>query len=62
MFLMCKRHQKRLQDLQFGLPGKHNLTNALMALAMAKTFGTSNDAIAKALKSFKGIKRDFHIR
>jgi UDP-N-acetylmuramate--alanine ligase len=30
-----------------------------MALAMAKTFGTSNDAIAKALKSFKGIKRRF---
>jgi UDP-N-acetylmuramate--alanine ligase len=26
---------------------------------MAKTFGTSNDAIAKALKSFKGIKRRF---
>jgi UDP-N-acetylmuramate--alanine ligase len=30
-----------------------------MALAMAKTFGTSNVAIAKALKSFKGIKRRF---
>ena len=48
-----------LSNLEFGLPGKHNLTNALMALAMAKTFGTSNDAIAKALKSFKGIKRRF---
>ena len=48
-----------ITNLQFGLPGKHNLTNALMALAMAKTFGTSNDAIAKALKSFKGIKRRF---
>ena len=48
-----------ITNLQFGLPGKHNLTNALMALAMAKTFGTSNDVIAKALKSFKGIKRRF---
>ena len=48
-----------ISDLQFGLPGKHNLTNALMALAMAKTFGTSNEAIASALKSFKGIKRRF---
>jgi len=48
-----------LSNLEFGLPGKHNLTNALMALAMAKKFGTSNDAIAKALKSFKGIKRRF---
>jgi len=46
-------------NLHFGLPGKHNLTNALTALAMAKTFGTSNDDIAAALKSFKGIKRRF---
>ena len=48
-----------IPNLQFGLPGKHNLTNALMALAMAKTFGTSNEDIAAALKSFKGIKRRF---
>jgi UDP-N-acetylmuramate--alanine ligase len=48
-----------ISNLQFGLPGKHNLTNALMALAMAKTFGTSNEDIAAALKSFKGIKRRF---
>ena len=48
-----------IRDLQFALPGKHNLMNALMALAMAKTFGTPTDAIAKALKSFKGIKRRF---
>ncbi|MEN9656203.1 MAG: hypothetical protein RL311_1154 [Bacteroidota bacterium] len=46
-------------DIAFGLPGKHNLMNALMALAMAKTFGTSSEAIAKALASFKGIRRRF---
>jgi UDP-N-acetylmuramate--alanine ligase len=33
--------------------------NALMALAMAKTFGTSSEAIANALASFKGIRRRF---
>ena len=48
-----------IKDLHFGLPGKHNLTNALMALAMAKTFGSPTEAIAKALMSFKGIKRRF---
>ena len=48
-----------IKDLRFGLPGKHNLTNALMALAMAKTYGTSTEAIASALLSFKGIKRRF---
>ena len=48
-----------IKDIDFGLPGRHNLMNALMALAMAKTFGTSSDAIAKALASFKGIRRRF---
>jgi UDP-N-acetylmuramate--alanine ligase len=33
--------------------------NALMALAMAKTYGTPTNDIAKALASFKGIQRRF---
>jgi UDP-N-acetylmuramate--alanine ligase len=48
-----------IRDLKFGLPGNHNLTNAVMALAMAKKYGTPTDAIAKALLSFRGIKRRF---
>jgi UDP-N-acetylmuramate--alanine ligase len=48
-----------IKDLQFGLPGRHNLMNALMALAMAKTYGTPTESIARALASFKGIQRRF---
>jgi UDP-N-acetylmuramate--alanine ligase len=48
-----------LLDFHFALPGRHNLMNALMAIAMAKNFGTATSAIAKALASFKGIKRRF---
>lgn len=48
-----------ISDIAFGLPGRHNLMNALMALAMAKTYGTSSEAIVKALASFKGIRRRF---
>ncbi|MBB1193156.1 UDP-N-acetylmuramate--L-alanine ligase [Flavobacterium sp. SOK18b] len=48
-----------MQDLHFGLPGKHNLMNALMAIGMANLYGTPQDAIAKAIASFKGIKRRF---
>ena len=44
-------------NIKFSLPGKHNLMNALMALAMAKTFGLPNEDIASALFTFKGIKR-----
>jgi UDP-N-acetylmuramate--alanine ligase len=46
-------------NIQFGLPGRHNLMNAMMALAMAKTFGSPTKTIAKALASFKGIQRRF---
>ncbi len=48
-----------IQNIAFGLPGHHNLMNALMALAMAKTYGTSSDSIVKALASFKGVQRRF---
>ena len=48
-----------IQNIAFGLPGRHNLMNALMALAMAKTYGISTESIAKALASFKGVQRRF---
>ena len=48
-----------IENLKFALPGRHNLMNALMALAMAKTFGSPTEDIAKALATFKGIKRRF---
>lgn len=48
-----------IQNIAFSLPGKHNLMNALMALAMAKSYGVENQKIITALASFKGIKRRF---
>lgn len=48
-----------ITDLRFALPGHHNLTNALLALAMVKTYGVATDDIKKALESFKGVKRRF---
>jgi UDP-N-acetylmuramate--alanine ligase len=48
-----------IEGLRFALPGHHNLTNALLALAMAKTYGVSSEDIRKALESFKGVKRRF---
>lgn len=50
---------EEIKDIKFGLPGKHNLTNALLALAMAQSFGTPTAAIAKALATFQGVKRRF---
>ncbi|CAM3534016.1 murC protein [Flavobacterium saliperosum S13] len=50
---------EEMKDLRFGLPGRHNLTNALLALAMARTFGTPTDDIAKAFLTFQGVRRRF---
>src|SRR5690554_5629954 len=47
------------KDIRFHLFGKHNLSNTLMALSMAKTYGISDENIRKALESFKGIERRF---
>src|SRR5690554_54410 len=54
-----KTKEADIKDIRFHLPGKHNLSNALMALSMAKTYGVSDENIKKALASFKGIERRF---
>ena len=48
-----------ISNIAFGLPGHHNLMNALMALAMAITYGISSKAIKNALVTFKGVQRRF---
>jgi UDP-N-acetylmuramate--alanine ligase len=52
-------HEENITHVKFGLPGRHNLSNALMAFAMAKNYGLENNQIKSALESFKGIKRRF---
>ena len=48
-----------LKDLQFYLPGHHNLFNAVTALGMAILAGTPTDWLPNALLSFKGVQRRF---
>ena len=48
-----------VQNVKFGLPGHHNLTNALLAFAMAKSYVVYNEKISAALASFKGVRRRF---
>jgi len=47
------------KDFKFNLPGRHNLSNAIIALAMADDFGCPHNQLAKALASYKGVKRRF---
>ena len=48
-----------LEDFKFSLPGRHNLSNALIALAMSVEYGIPKPQLAKALASYKGVKRRF---
>ncbi|WP_242131483.1 UDP-N-acetylmuramate--L-alanine ligase [Aestuariivivens marinum] len=59
-----KTPKKVLENLKFNLPGRHNLSNALIALAMAVEYGCPHQQLVKALASYKGVKRRFtyHIK
>lgn len=59
-----KTPKTMLNNLIFNLPGRHNLSNALIALAMAVEYGCPYRQLAEALASYKGVKRRFtyHIK
>ncbi|MEE9408606.1 MAG: UDP-N-acetylmuramate--L-alanine ligase [Polaribacter sp.] len=48
-----------IKNIEFNLPGKHNVMNALAALAMADVYGISLENIKDSLSTFKGVKRRF---
>jgi UDP-N-acetylmuramate--alanine ligase len=54
-----KTPQITIKDLQFLLPGHHNLFNAVTALGMAILAGSPTDCLPGALLSFKGVQRRF---
>jgi UDP-N-acetylmuramate--alanine ligase len=46
-------------EVTLNLPGKHNVQNALAAIAVATELGVSDAAIRKALAEFRGVGRRF---
>ena len=51
-----------IQNLKFQQPGKHNLMNALVAVAMALELNIPTEKISQALATYKGVKRRFSYR
>lgn len=47
--------------ISMGLPGLHNVCNALAAIAVADELQVNDEAIVKALREFEGIDRRFQI-
>ncbi len=49
----------KIENIQLGVPGFHNVENAIAASIAAKQVGVSDEIIKEALVSFKGVKRRF---
>jgi len=48
-----------LKDLTLGVPGFHNMENAIAAAVIGLKMGLSESDIREALRSFRGVKRRF---
>jgi UDP-N-acetylmuramate--alanine ligase len=60
MRFRCRREgSPDLADLRLNLPGRHNVQNALAAIAIATELDVPDAAIAKALAEFRGVGRRF---
>lgn len=50
-----------LLSVRLNLPGHHNVLNALGAIAVATELGVPDEAIAHALRNFRGVGRRFSV-
>ena len=48
-------------EVTLNMPGRHNVLNALAAIAVATDEGVADDAILQALASFQGVGRRFQV-
>jgi UDP-N-acetylmuramate: L-alanyl-gamma-D-glutamyl-meso-diaminopimelate ligase len=56
------REGKPWADFNFPLGGEYNVWNATAAAALAANYGISKDAIAKALETFRSVKRRLEVK
>ena len=59
MRFRCLREGAPPLNVTLNLPGRHNVLNALSAIAIAGELGIADSAIAKALAEFRGVGRRF---
>jgi UDP-N-acetylmuramate--alanine ligase len=57
-----RKTQATLGTLTLAVPGRHNLLNALAAVAVGLELGLSFDRVAAGLKDFRGAERRFDVR
>jgi UDP-N-acetylmuramate--alanine ligase len=57
--ILDKDGERRSLAVHVPIPGRHNVQNALAAIAVALELGISDDAIVAAFEKFEGVKRRF---
>ncbi len=58
-YFTIKTPKEEFNNVKFNLPGEHNLSNALVAFAMAYDCGYDSKVLIKGLSNFKGVERRF---
>jgi len=56
------RRGEPLGDVELGIPGRHNILNALAAVALADSLGAEFAPVSRALAVFAGAKRRFETK
>ncbi|WP_238883674.1 UDP-N-acetylmuramate--L-alanine ligase [Clostridium sp. YIM B02551] len=56
------KHEDKLFTISLNVPGKHNVLNALSAVAVGLIFNLSSDAITQGLTSFGGAHKRFEYK
>lgn len=51
--------QRRIDQLQLAMHGKHNIQNSLTTVVIANEMGLDDDVVRRALSGFAGVKRRF---
>jgi UDP-N-acetylmuramate--alanine ligase len=57
--ILGKDGERRTIAINIPIPGRHNVQNALAAIAVALELGISDDAIIAGFERFEGVKRRF---
>ncbi|MFM2153116.1 MAG: hypothetical protein RL199_1551, partial [Pseudomonadota bacterium] len=56
------RRGEKLGRVRLGMVGRHNVQNALAAIAVADEVGIAFDVVCEALEQFRGVQRRFTVR
>lgn len=62
VFVRTGNKFKKIKDVKLSMLGRHNVLNALAAIAVALRLGIKDSVIKKALSTFEGIQRRLTLR